>query len=302
MNKKELNLDISSSISELERLMKEFQLKKILYRLIFRGKGLEFDGYRDFSPDDDAIFIDWKASSRANKLLVRTYVEERDLKILFVMDVSDNMLFGSTEKLKCEYAAELAAALSHLMINSGDAIGFVFFNEKVIKLVPPLKGIKQFEAFVGELSNPLNYGGISDIKNVIDALMAYINKSIDAVFLISDFIRVQEDFSKTLAAFSDRFETTALMVKDPLDKTLPKIKGEIVIEDPVTKQQMIIDPSIAGKKYEQIALEQENMVKKIFSNSNVDILELTTNKPFMLPLAEFLKERADNGKFVIPQK
>src|SRR6056297_1611562 len=127
--KKGMNLDIGEKVSELESVMNKFKIKNILYKLIFRGKGLEFDGYRNYSQgDDDASMIDWKASNRGNNLVVRKYIEERDLKIVSVIDVSENMVFGSTNKLKCEYAAEFAAALAHLIITSNDQIGFIFYN------------------------------------------------------------------------------------------------------------------------------------------------------------------------------
>ena len=98
---------------------------------MFRGKGLEFDGYRDFSPDDDAQDIDWKASSRSGRTIVKRYKEERDLKIMFLVDVGDNMVFGSTPKLKCEYATELTAAFSHILVNTNDKIGFILFGDEI---------------------------------------------------------------------------------------------------------------------------------------------------------------------------
>lgn len=302
MAQQKLNVDIAGTISEFERLMKEFRIKNILYRIIFRGKGLEFDSFRDFSPDDDAGDIDWKTSYRANKLLVKQYVEERDLKIIFIMDVSENMVFGSTEKLKCEYAAELAAALAHLIINSNDAVGLILFNETLVKTIMPKKGMKQFNLFVDELSNPLIYKGDSKIKKSLDEVLDIIPSSINVVFLISDFIKTNEEISKTLELFSSRFETIAIMIKDPLDKTLPNVKGELILEDPSTKNQIIIDPSIARKQYEKIALEQEKKIKKAFSDSGVDILDLTTDKPIAINLSEFLRERANKRKYVMPKR
>ena len=115
-----LKVDFAKVVSELERVMKKFKLKRILYRTIFRGKGLEFDRYRDFNPDEDASSIDWKASLKANTLLARQYIEERDLDFYFVVDVSNSMMFGSSDKLKAEYAAEIVAALGHLILNSND--------------------------------------------------------------------------------------------------------------------------------------------------------------------------------------
>jgi len=299
---KKLNLDIAGTVSEFERLMREFLIRRVLYRIIFRGKGLEFDSYRDFSPDDDAGDIDWKASARANKLLAKQYIEERDLKFIFVIDVGENMLFGSEEKLKCEYAAEAAAALSHLILNSNDAVGFVFFSEDIIKIVLPKKGMKQFSIFVDELSNPLLYGGNSDVKKALDSLLEYLNDSINAVIILSDFIRMDKDTSQTLDLFSRRFETIAIMIKDSLDKTFPKIGGEIIIEDPKTKEQMIINPAVAKKAYEKNALEQDSMVKKIFTECGIDFLEVMTNEHIALKLAEFLKERVEKRKYISPTK
>lgn len=299
---KKLNLDIAGSVTEFEALIKEFLIGRIIYKIIFRGKGLEFDSYRDFAPDDDAREIDWKASTRANKLLVKQYVEERDLKIMFVIDVSDNMLFGSTEKLKCEYAAELSAALAHLILNYGDKIGFVLFNDKIIKNVLPEKSRVQFDMFIDNLSNPLTYGGTSEIEKTLDFLLDYFDESINAVIIISDFIRMKKDILKTLNLFSNRFETIAIRIRDPLDRTMPAVKEEIIIEDPRTKEQLIIDPSIVKKVYERNALEQEKIVKKIFTDSNIDFLELTTDKPFPSLLAEFLKERIEKRKFIMPAR
>lgn len=299
---KKLNLDVAGAITEFEEYMKEFMIRKILYKVIFRGKGLEFDSYRDYAPDDDAGDIDWKASTRANKLLVKQYIEERDLKIMIVIDVSDNMLFGSTEKLKCECAAEVSAALAHLILNYGDNIGFVFFSDKVIKSVEPKKGTRQFDMFVDDLSNPEIYGGVQEIEKTLDFLLDFLPSSINAVIIVSDFIRVKKSILGILNLFSNKFETMAIMIRDPLDKTMPEIKGEVVIEDPITKEQLIIDPSVVKKEYEKNALEQENMVKKTFEDVDIDYLELVTDKPFVPYLAEFLKERVEKKKFIVPTR
>lgn len=293
---KRLNVDVAKAVTEFEAYMKEFAIRRILYRIIFRGKGLEFDSYRNFSPDDDANEIDWKASARANNLLVKQYIEERDLKIMFIIDVSDNMLFGSTEKLKCEYVAELSAALAHLILDYNDNIGFVFFSDKIKKIVTPKKGTKQFNMFVDDLSNPEEYGGTSEIKKSLESLLDSLDSSINAVFIISDFIRINKSIQTTLNLFRHKFETVAIMIRDPLDKKLPETNDEVVVEDPVTKKQLIINPSIVRGGYEKNALEQENKVKEIFREANIDLLNLTTDQIFAPSLAEFLRERIEKKK------
>ena len=143
-NKREFKVDYASAISGFSNIIKKFPLKKILYRSLFRGKGLEFESYRNFQPDDDASMIDWKASLRGDKLLAKKYIEERDLNVYFLVDVSNSVLFGSGEKLKAEFAAECCAALGHLIHDLGDNIGLIMFNDKIQKYIPAGSGRNQF--------------------------------------------------------------------------------------------------------------------------------------------------------------
>ena len=77
------------------------------YISLLKGKGFEFEGYRAYTLEDDSRDIDWKASLRAQELLVRILVEERNVKVFFLFDVSNSMCFSSVDKLKCEYGAEI---------------------------------------------------------------------------------------------------------------------------------------------------------------------------------------------------
>lgn len=290
---RKLNLDIPKSIIEFETLIDRLLPKRIFYKLLLRGKGLEFDGYRNFGQDEDAASIDWKASVRANTLLAKQYIEERDLKIMFVIDIGENMIFGSTEKLKCEYCAEMTASLANVISASGDKIGFIFFNNEITKIRMPEGGKKQLDIFNYEISNANNYGGASDINEVLENVLERINSSISLVILISDFIKVNESSRKKFQEFSSIYETVAIVVKDPLDKTFPEINREVVVEDPNTGERMIVNPRTAKKIYERNAEKQASLVREIFEDSNIDFLELDTGKPFPMELALFLKRRIE---------
>jgi len=294
MTEKKINLNIPESVYRFESLMERISPKKIFYHLLLRGKGLEFDGYRNFYPDDDASLIDWKASMRSNSLLTKQYVEERDIKVMFLFDVSDNMVFGSQEKLKCEYAAELIAALGHVVTNNpGDQIGYIFFNNDIVHINPLLPGRKQFESLSYELSNPDFYGGASDIKNSIDKAIELFDPSVTLLFIISDFINVDESCKNKFESLSAMFETVAIMVRDPLDRTFPELNKEVIIEDSVTHERMIINPKVAKKAYEENALKQEKIVEGIFEDLKIDFLSLETKEDFSPKLAMFLKNRAE---------
>lgn len=288
-----LNVDIARAISELEAMLKEFRLKIPLYKMFFRGKGLEFDGYRDFYPDDDAERIDWKVSSRAQKLMVKQYIEERDLRIMFLIDVGENMVFGSTERLKCEYITELVAAFSKVMLNKNDRIGFIFFSDAITHFVDCKSGEKQFNIFIETLSEGKNYGGTSNVDLALDFAVDYLDDSISSVILISDFLNISSETEKKLGLLSHRFETIAIRVRDPLDMTLPDIEGEVVLEDKKSHHQVIINPRVAKRSYEKYAYMQAKMVKEIFEKSELDHVDLITDKSFAEPLTIFLKERIE---------
>jgi len=297
MAEQKLNLDIAGAVSELETLLKRVLPKNIMYQIVL-GKGLEFDGYRDYTETDDASLIDWKASVRGKKTLIRKYVEERDLKFIFLIDVSDNMVFGSTEKLKCEYAAELAAALSHLILVNGDRFGFVLYNDNIVSRRVPELGNKQFEIFVNELSNPLIYNGGSNLNIVLDTLSDDLDRNTSMIFIISDFVKFDETYKKNLEALAGLFEIVAVIVRDPLDNHLPMMNKELIIENPETKEKLLINPKIAAKIYEENAFRQLSLVKKIFRDNNIDFLELSTEKYFAEEFAVFLKERISGGRVV----
>ena len=291
MNPGKLNVDIAGSISDLQSMLKEFRLKQKIYKLFFRGKGLEFETYSDFTQDEDASRIDWKASLRAQKLLIKRYKEERDLKIMFVIDVGDNMVFGSTEKIKCEFITELVAAFSMVMLSENDQIGFVLFSDSIKHFVKYSGGEKQLQIFVDTLSRGENYGGLTNIDYALDFVIKTFDSSVSAVVLVSDFLRVSEETRKKLNLLANKFETIVIRVRDPLDITLPNIDGEVILEDAETHGQVIVNPSIAKKNYEINALQQGALVEDIFKKTNVDYLDLVTDKSFVIPLSIFLKER-----------
>ncbi len=296
---RKLNSDIAGSIALFQSVMKSFELRTKMYRTMLKGRGLEFDGYRDYAPDDDANVIDWKASMRVNKILAKQYIEERNLKIVFIIDVGEGMVFGSSDKLKCEYAVEVVAALTNLILLSRDKVGYILFENNVKEFVMPQTGRKSFVQFMNILTNASTYGGRSRLDNALDFALKYVDKSVASIVLVSDFIGLGEEVKNKLSLIANRFETMALVIRDPLDKSLPDVHGELVIENPATGERMLINPGLAKGRYERIALEQELFVKKTFFDLGIDVLALTTDKPFVSNLATFMKQRAKSKKGVL---
>ena len=291
-NKGKLVVNFPRAISEFQGAMHHFPVKKILYKAMFRGKGLEFDSYRAFESTDDADMIDWRASLRTNNLLAKKYLEERNLNVYFIIDVSNSMLFGSGHKLKAEYIAEVVAAISHLVISSGDRIGLIMFNDKIVKVLHPSESKNQFALFTKFLSDSSFYGGDIDVNSSIEFLLNDIGSARAIVFLISDFLKIKKSSERYFKMLGSKFETVALMIRDPMDERLPEIGYQFAIQDPYSKNQIILDPEISAEKYREMAIKQKGRIKEIFRSSRIDFLELDNSKSFVIPLATFLKSRA----------
>ncbi len=298
-DQRRLSIDVGRVIAELQAVAKAFELRNKVYRAMFRGRGLEFDGYRDYSPEDDASLIDWKATMRGNRTLIKRYIEERDLKIVFALDVSERMVFGSTAKLKCEYAGEIIAALAHLIMDADDQVGIVLYNDSIVDFIPPKKSYHQFDLIMDRISDASIYKGESNFKVLLDFLIGSVDRSVHSVIVISDFLHCTPELSQDFSILASKYETIAAMVRDPLDRTLPSIDREILIEDPVSKQQLLINPKLYRAEYERNALQQEQMVKDILKRSNIDLLSLDTSAPFFVPLATFLRDRVERKGGII---
>jgi len=290
-----LNVNIPKTIKIFDYAMKKKMLvKSVFYKRIFGGKGLEFDSYRGYSPNDDSSLIDWKATMKNNaEPLVKQYIEERDLGIFFLIDVGDNMVLGSGEKLKNEFVAEISSSLAHLVLVAGDKAGFALYSDRIVSIKKPSAGISQFYSFVKEITNVKNYGGKSDLTKALKFIMPYL-KDISAVFIISDFLRIDDECLNELKKFMFIKETIGLMVRDINDNQILDVDAEIVVENIDTGEQMVINPRLIKQEYEKNALEQKQKVFDAFKKTGSDIVEFYTNTDFISPLTNFLKKRIKN--------
>lgn len=291
MEKKRLNTDIAKAINDFKAVVNDFFLKKEFHSLIFKTRGLEFEGFKKYSLSDDATAIDWKASARTNNLLVREYKQERDLKVLFLIDVGDNMIFGSQKKLKCEYCAEISAALASFIRDYNDNVGFILFNSKLKKFIPFGNSEDHLMLIFDELTRSENYGGKSDLNFILEYIMNNFDETVSSIFIFSDFVRINEQTKQKITLFSSKYDTIAVRITDPLDRALPKLNKEIVIQDPFTGTQILLNPSVAKKTYDFYAKKRHKETKSFLKHINIDLVDLDTSESFLNPLSIFLRER-----------
>ncbi|MFH1590371.1 MAG: DUF58 domain-containing protein [archaeon] len=254
--------------------------------LLFRGKGLEFEKYREFTVDDDAQMIDWKASLRAHKMLVKQYAEEQNKDIWFCVDVSSSMSYSSHGKLKNEYAAELIASLVFSTVETSDNAGLMMFSDHVQRVVPTNSGVGQYHKIVNELKNPKNYEGKFNLVKVMYEMSSIIGRPAIVIF-VSDFIGLTGEWKRALEIMAERFELLGIMVRDPLDDKIPPVKAQIVTADPFTEGEELIDPYRIAEKYEEINRERVREIQTMFRKLRSDLLILHTTDDFVKPVRRF---------------
>jgi len=291
--KKKLKLEFVPSIKRLEVITKTLIKSKFIgeYKSVFKGKGLEFIGYRPFTQDDDAMKIDWKASLRSNELMIKQFAEERELEIFFLVDVSSSMLLSSVEKLKAEYVAEVVASLSYAILSAGDSIGLSMFSNKIVKEVDFKKGIGHFYVVSNTLVDLNLYGGTFDLGQALKHMFIFLKEK-SLLFIVSDFIPLFEDWEEHLELVSKKFEVIGLMIRDPVDTVLPKFTGRIAIADPFSKKKMLVEPNLVRELYKREAEREEAKIEHIFYKNNADFLKLRTSQEFVKPFVELFRKRA----------
>lgn len=287
-----LKIDVSEIIKRLDIVTKGLVTTKLIgnYRSVFKGHGLEFEGFEDYTSDKDSTLIDWKSTKKANKLLIKEFKEERNLSLFFLIDVSSTMVCSSIPKLKSEYAAEFVASLSYVMLNAGDSVGFALFSDRLIKRLPPARTSHQFYAILKNLANPLFYGGGYDLAKALKFAISFAEKG-SILIIVSDFIGLKKDWQRYLEVAANKFDVIGVMIKDPTDAVLPEDTHRVMLEDPISGRQLVIIPNQIRERYGEYVRIQKALIRRAFLNSSCDFMELFTDKPFIGELIKFFKKR-----------
>lgn len=287
-----LKISTTPAIKKLEIFTKRLVGSAFLggYRSVFKGKGLEFENYRPYTTADDSKTIDWKATLRANEILVKEFGEERELHVFLLIDVGSTMLFGSTSKLKNEYAAELASSLCFAVLQSLDAVGFAIFSNKVIKKYPPIKDNKQLYFLLKSLTDIRSYGGQSNLGKAVESTVGFLKPSA-ILIIISDFLGFEKNWDKSLMIAAKKFDVVGIMVRDRRDISLPPIDRMILLEDTVSGKQLLIQTNLVREAYRRYAAKQENMARESFKRAGAGFISLSTDKDFSRPVMDYFNLR-----------
>ena len=259
------------------------------YRSVFKGRGIEFDEVREYTIEDDVRGIDWNVSARMNAPYVKKYVEERELSVLLVVDVSASGAFGAAEKSKRRTASELAALLAFSAGKNGDKVGLLMFSDKIELYVPPRSGrvhtlrlIREMLAFEPESAGTDIALALREASNLM--------KKRGIVFLLSDLL--SDTFpSLELKMLNRRQDVIALKLVDPVEKSWP-LASPALLEDAETGEVFLYNGTSAGQNRVNENLQLlHTQHRNLCKNANVDLIEIESGQDVLKPIITFFNRR-----------
>jgi len=284
-------------VKEVLKRVKKIELKtKVLvdglisgeYHSIFKGRGIEFSEVREYVPGDDVRAIDWNVTARFNAPFVKEFIEERDLTMFIVFDLSSSNEFGF-QRSKKDVCYDIAASLMFAALRNNDNVGLCLFTDRVEKFVPPRKGNKHILKLLRELIYHEPKSKTTDIRTALSYLNNVIKKR-SIIFIISDFLT--PDFEKPLKQLKSKHDVILVDIADVHEEDLPDI-GYAFLEDYETGEQILVDTSDSEfrMRYTELVRTSREAFLTTLKRLNVDIIRMNTSEPFYIPLQTFFKMR-----------
>jgi uncharacterized protein (DUF58 family) len=267
------------------------------YHSVFKGRGMDFDEVREYSPGDEVRTIDWNVTARAGRTFIKKFTEERELTIFLLVDISASGNFGSGALSKRDLAAELASALAFSAIRNSDKVGLLLYTDRVERYLPPKKGRRHVLRVVRDILYHEPEGTGTDTVKALDVVNHVLHRRA-IVFLISDFESPKDEASaraelrRAMRQTNRRHDLIAVHVEDPREKDLPNV-GIVALEDAETGEIVELDTASprVRERFKQRSLERARRLVSDFRSEGVDTLQLQTDSAYMPALQRFFKTR-----------
>jgi uncharacterized protein (DUF58 family) len=288
-----LSRDLLAEIRRIEIVTRRLVSQQMAghYHSVFKGRGMSFDEVREYMPGDDPRSIDWNVTARTGDPYVKTYVEERELTVMIMVDMSGSMAFGTVKDEKRVVAARLAAMMAFSAITNGDRVGLIAFTDSVECYVPPKKGRKHVLRIIDEILRFDPVGAGTDLAQALE-FVGRVNRRKAVIFLISDFLDVS--YARPLHVTARRHDLIPLTVIDPAEEILAEL-GLVFFEDAETGRIQAVDTARRGVRnaYERAQTTRSSRRDQEFQRYGVSPIEVRTDaKDYAAPLVNYFRIRA----------
>jgi len=260
-----------------------------IHRSPYHGFSVEFTEYRQFSPDDDPRYLDWRVFARSDRYFIKKFEDETNLRCYLLADHSRSMSFGSRGYTKAEYAATLAATLAYFLYLQGDAVGLLTFDEQIREFLPARHRTGHLRNLMLALEKPAA-GRNTDLAAPLKRIVEIVRKR-GMIVLISDFLAPLDRLEQSLVALTAcGHEVIVTQVLDPAELTFD-FSDAAMFQDIESGRALFIDPASARKEYLRKLETHCAGLRATCQRLGVAHYRLATNDALELALFDFLRER-----------
>lgn len=283
------------------------------YHSVFKGQGMNFEEVREYQPGDEVRSIDWNVTARMNHPFVKKFVEERELTVMLIVDLSGSGLFGSGEQTKRDLAAEIASVLAFSAIRNSDKVGLILFTEEVEKYIPPKKGRRHVLRVIREIlctepkrpgtdldSALLFLNRVTPHRAIAVVISDFLGQSTPSRANIAAHLRRSVVLSQTLGQSSAaalkqtnrKHDVIAIQIVDQYEMELP-VLGHILLRDSETGEIVEINTGDSRKRqaFAERQARAQAELRKLFAAARIDAIQLRTEQSYAAALGRFFETR-----------
>ena len=306
------------------------------YVSVFKGRGMEFEEVRPYVPGDDVRTIDWNVTARTGETYIKRYVEERQLTLMLMADVSASQDFGSAARSKREATAELCALLAFSATRNDDKVGLALFHSDLEQYIPPRKGQKHALRVVREVlahgeeapealrqrgDGEAAEGGLlarwaARVRAAIAQLGAgrrprLAREATDIGFALEFLMQVtkrrticfvvsdflDDGFERAMVAANRKHDVIAVLVTDPREQALPDV-GLVALRDAESGRSRVVDTGSRAFRDEisRRAAERVETLERRFARIGIDFIHVDAAGDVIDPLVRFFRMRERRGR------
>jgi len=259
------------------------------YHSTFKGRGMEFDEVREYTPGDEVRSIDWNVTARRGQPYVKRYVEERELTVMLLVDLSASGQFGSVLRLKTDIATELCAVLAWSAIRNHDKVGLILFTDAIETFVPPQKGRRHVLRVIRDVLYFQPQRRRTDVGKALEYLH-HVSRRRTVSFLVSDFLASGYEIPLRIA--QRRHDIIPVSIMDRRELSLPCL-GFLELQDLETGAHVVVDTASAAVRqaYTQRRAAAVERRRQLFQTLGIEAIEVRTDEPYIHPLMRFFRQR-----------
>lgn len=296
-------IDPPSDDAQLTRILKRVRRIELItrgmvketlggqYHSRFKGQGIEFDDFREYQAGDDVRFLDWNVTARMNEPFVRKYIEERELTVMLVVDVSGSGDYGSQEDSKRERAAEVAAVFAFSAVQNQDKVGLLLVSDRVEEYLPARKGSAHALRILRDILSCDPQSRRTQLAPALDtALTRIAHRAL--VVVVSDFLTPDLAWEHSLRALAAKHDVVAAQISDPREWQLPDA-GRLCLEDPETGEQFFVDtshPAVRRQYASRMSDRQEHLVRVLRKNG-VERIDIRLDEDYAPAMKAYFRAR-----------